>query len=124
MPDRSRHALSAEAVERPYEQQVELASCSAGKHRCELLSVLGALAALLVLDVFAHYWVAHTLAPCTQLQELVVGGLPLIVGRSPGIDCNTICKSVCNPSFSPFCHQTFLLCPSDRATTLPSFSIL
>src|SRR5712671_6253032 len=120
MPDRGRHALTAEAVEGPYKQEVELASCCAGEHRCELLSVLGTLATILVLDVLAHDWVAHPLAPCTQLQQLVVGGLPLIVRRNPGINgnrANTICGYSCNPAFSPFSHQTFLLCLSCAIAT-------
>src|SRR5216683_1865464 len=102
MRHRGCHALAAEAVERPYKQQTKLASRGASEHRCELLSVLDALAALLVFDVFAHHWIAHTLAPCTQLQELVVRGLPLIVGRYPGIDCNRaniIRGYSCNPAF-------------------------
>jgi hypothetical protein len=41
MRNRGRHALATEAVERPHEQQVELASRCAGEHCCELISVLG-----------------------------------------------------------------------------------
>jgi hypothetical protein len=83
MDNRGCHSLAAETVERPYEQEVELASCCAGEHRRELLSVLDALAAILVFDVFADDRVAHARAPCPQLQELVVGGLPPVVGRYP-----------------------------------------
>jgi hypothetical protein len=54
MRNRGCHSLAAEAVERPDEQNVELAPRSAGEHRCERLSVLDALAALLVFDVFAQ----------------------------------------------------------------------
>src|ERR1700719_3603746 len=89
---RSSHALATEAVERPYEQEVELASCRVRKHCGELLSVLDALATVLVFDVFAGDGVAHALAPCAQLQELVVGGLPLILGGYPRINCNPVCR--------------------------------
>src|SRR5882757_1209932 len=83
MRDRGCHALAAEAIERPYQQEVKLASCCAGEHHGELLSALGAFAAILVLNVFTDERVAHTLAPCTELQELVLRVLPLIV-RSKG----------------------------------------
>jgi hypothetical protein len=40
--DSGRHALAAEPIERPHEQEVELAPRRVGKHRRELLSVLDA----------------------------------------------------------------------------------
>ena len=61
-----------------------------GKHRGELLSVLDTLAARLMLDVFADDRIAHASAPVAELPELVVGGLPLTVGRHPCIDCSTV----------------------------------
>ena len=45
--DRGCYAFAAEAVERPYEQEVELASRGALEHRTELFSVLDTLAAIL-----------------------------------------------------------------------------
>jgi hypothetical protein len=39
--------------------------------RAGILSVLGAFATILVLDVLAEEPVAHASAPCPQLQELV-----------------------------------------------------
>src|SRR5215469_8583174 len=86
MRDRGRHAFAAETVERPDEQQVELASRSADKHCCELLSVFGASATILVLDVFVDDRVAHTPAPLAELPKLVLRILPFIVRRDPGVD--------------------------------------
>src|SRR5690349_12797308 len=86
MCDRGRHTLATEAVKRPDEQEVELTPCRASEHRCKLLSVFGALTAAFVLDIFAHQRVAHTLAPFAQLKELIIGGLPFVVCRDPGVD--------------------------------------
>src|SRR5215472_12251877 len=89
MRDRRRHAFAAKAVERPYEQQVELASPSAGKHCSELLSVLYALTAVLVLGIFTDNFVAHASAPVSELPELVLRVLSFVVGRNPSVDCNS-----------------------------------
>jgi hypothetical protein len=86
---RGRHSFAAEPIERPYEQEVELASRGAGKHRGELLSVFDAFATILVLDVFAHNWVAHARTPIAQLAELVLRVLPFVVGRHSGVDRNS-----------------------------------
>src|SRR5258707_7994085 len=126
MSDSRGHTLAAEAVERPDEQNVELAPRGVGEHRCELLSVLDALAAILVLNVFTDERVAHTLAPCTQLQELVLRVLPLIVRRHPGINgnrANTICSSSCNPICNSLRHETFLLYLFGTSTIMDEISI-
>src|SRR5260370_18081743 len=80
------HTLTTEAVERPYEEKVELPPRSIGEHRCELLSVLDALAAILVFDVFADDRVAHARAPCTQRPDLVLRVLPLTSRRNPALN--------------------------------------
>src|SRR5215472_7509683 len=89
MRDRGRHAFTTEPIERPYEQDVELASRGAGKHRTELLSVLDSLAAILMLHVFADDGVAHARAPITQLPQLVLGILPFVVCRNAGVYRNS-----------------------------------
>jgi hypothetical protein len=86
IPDRGGHVFTAEAVEGPYEQEVELASCGTGEHRSELLSIFDALATILVLEVFADDRVAQAGTPSPQLQELVFRVLPPIVRRHSGVN--------------------------------------
>jgi hypothetical protein len=50
--------------------------------RAGMLSVLGALATILVLDVLTDEQVAHASAPCAQLQELVFGCFPLSLSET------------------------------------------
>jgi hypothetical protein len=80
------HALSAEAIKRPDKQDVEFSLRCGCEEPPELLALVGALAAALVIDVFAHNDVAHTVTPCSQLDELVLWVLALIVGGDPGVD--------------------------------------
>ena len=86
IPDRSRHPLAAEAVERPSEQQVELAPRGAGEHRRELFSVLDALAAILVFDVFPDSRVAHAAHQARSYRSWFSWVLPRIVRRHPGVN--------------------------------------
>ena len=86
MHDGRRHAFPAEPIERPDQQQIEFAPCGAGKHRAEPLPVFDALAAILVLDVFALDGVAHPTAPFAQLPKLVLRILSFVVRRNPGVD--------------------------------------
>src|SRR6516162_10405224 len=88
MHDRSRHAFAAETVERPYEQEIEIAPRTIRKHLGQLPAVFDAFAAL-VLDILAHYRIAHALAPLAELPQLVLRILPFVVGRNPGVDCNS-----------------------------------
>src|SRR5580658_6203593 len=110
MPDGRRHPFPAEPIERPDQQQVELASRGAGKHRTELPPVFDALAAILVLDVLALDGIAHTAAPCTELPELVLRVLPFVVCRNPGVDRY------------PHRHEPSPLWPSRAATNTDAFS--
>src|SRR6516162_7309204 len=89
MANSRRHALAAEPIERPNEQEIELAPRCAGKHRRELLPIFGTLPAVLVFDVFTHDLKPHSLAPSPQLQHLVLWILPFVLGRDPGVDSNS-----------------------------------
>ena len=81
------HPLTAEAVERPEEHQVELAVGGCCKELGERLAVALALGAALVLDVLdvldvlGDELVPSAHAPGAQLQKLVLGILPFVVGR-------------------------------------------
>src|SRR5215472_3299670 len=108
--DRGRHAFATETIERPYEQEVELASRCAGKHRTELLSVLDALTAILMLDVFADDRIAHARAPITELPQLVFGILPFVVCRDAGVYRNS------------YSHETYLLQPFRVLSREPAIS--
>lgn len=84
--DRPRHALPAEAVERPEEHQVELATRRACEKLREGLAVSLALGAALVLHVLVLELVPGALAPGAQLDKLVLRILPFVVGRHSGVD--------------------------------------
>jgi hypothetical protein len=78
--DGRHHAFAGEAVERPEQHAIELALVSILEQRSELLAVLGALPAALVVDIFVQELVASAGAPLAQLSELVLRILPFVVG--------------------------------------------
>lgn len=84
--DGLRHALPAEAVQRPEQHQVELAPGRGREELGKCLALALALPAALMLDVLMHERVAGTHAPRPQLQQLVLGTLSFVVGRYPCVD--------------------------------------
>ena len=112
MSDRGRHSLTAEAIEGPYKQQVEISTGGITEKQCELPAVIRPFATALMLDIFADNDMAHSLAPRSELAQLVFRVLALIVRRHSGVDGN--------PRRS---HETFLLWPSLTPSEPASVSI-
>src|SRR6516164_4572834 len=83
------HALSAEAIQRPEQHAIELAATCILEQGRELLAALGTLTSTLLINILGDDVMAGIGAPCTQLRQLVLGVLPLIVGAHATVERHT-----------------------------------
>jgi hypothetical protein len=86
MNDRLRHTLSAEPIQRPEQNAIELPLRGVIKQSCKLLPLFSALPATLIIDVLLTDYIARVGYPVPQLSELVFRVLTSVVGRYPRVD--------------------------------------
>jgi len=80
MQDGRHHAFAGEAVQGPEQHTIKSALVGVFEQGSELLAVLGAFPAALVVDVFMREFVASAGAPLPQLPQLVLRILAFVVG--------------------------------------------
>jgi hypothetical protein len=84
--DGGHHALSAEPVQSPEQDKVELSLASVVEQRGEPLPLVSALPAALKVDVFADDVVSGMATLVSQLHQLVLRILTFVVGADPRVN--------------------------------------